>query len=137
MQNTKAPIGYWIKQADNLLTNKINAIQAEFGLNRAAWQILNSIQENENLNKHALIELMRPFVDADKIKETLADFISNDLITLTDNVALTEKGKELFKQCLEKQKEFRIITINGISPEDYQTTLETLQKIVNNIENLA
>jgi DNA-binding MarR family transcriptional regulator len=137
MQNTKAPIGYWIKQADNLLTNKIDAIQAEFGLNRTAWQILNSIQENENLNKHALIELMRPFVAVEKINKALADFISNDLITLNDNVALTEKGQELFKQCLEKQKEFRLITMKDISPEDYQTTLETLQKIVNNIEKLA
>ncbi|MCU0443769.1 MAG: MarR family winged helix-turn-helix transcriptional regulator [Microscillaceae bacterium] len=137
MQNTKVPISYWIKQADNLLTDKINAIQAEFGLNRTAWQILNSIQENENLTKHTLIELMRPFVDADKIKEALSDFISNDLIILTDDVVLTEKGKELFKQCLEKQKEFRIITMSGISSEDYQTTLQTLQKIVDNIENLA
>ncbi len=28
------PIGYWIKQADNLLTQGINKIQAEFDFSR-------------------------------------------------------------------------------------------------------
>ncbi len=46
MKSKDLPIGYWMKQADNLLTLGIDKIQAAFGFSRTDWQILNALKES-------------------------------------------------------------------------------------------
>jgi hypothetical protein len=40
------PIGYWLKRADNLRTERINRAQTENGVSRSEWQVLNILKEN-------------------------------------------------------------------------------------------
>lgn len=63
MQSNKMPIGYWIKQADELLTRGIDDIYSSSGITRTGWQILNSINEKEFIMKVDLTNLMKPFAD--------------------------------------------------------------------------
>ena len=51
MQAKKLPIGYFIKQADYLLTKGINEIQSSLGLTRTDWQILNSFNRRKGANR--------------------------------------------------------------------------------------
>ena len=44
MTNTpkpQLPIGYWLKRVDALLTTAIDQAQAEHGVSRTQWQVLN------------------------------------------------------------------------------------------------
>ncbi|MBN1984895.1 MAG: winged helix-turn-helix transcriptional regulator [Prolixibacteraceae bacterium] len=137
MENkTKLPVGYWIKQADRLLTGKIDEIQSAFGLTRTGWQLLNSINENSPAKRNALINLMLPFSDKDNTIQVLAEFNRNQITAISnrEEITLTEKGKQLFTACFEKQKQFRQKAMQNISEQEYQTTLATLQKIITNIE---
>lgn len=38
-------IGYWLNRTDNALTCHMNAILAEFGLTRTAWQVPNVVKD--------------------------------------------------------------------------------------------
>ena len=60
MQPQTPPIGYLLKKADKLLTQKIDQLQAKFGLTRLSWQVLNSISEREVRSQSDLIELLNP-----------------------------------------------------------------------------
>lgn len=135
MQTKNPPIGFWIKQADELLTKGINEIQASLKMTRTEWQILNSIHEKILIAKSELTNLMKPFADNNMIEDTLSRFHTESIIkNQNDNVLiLTEKGEELHKFCFGQQQLFREKAMTGISQQDYLTTVSTLQKMVENI----
>lgn len=138
MKNKNSPIGYWIKQADELLTKGINEIQASLELTRTEWQVLNSIHENILLSKTDLTNVMKPFADDNMIESILARFHTDDIIKTQHGkvFTLTENGQKLHKLCFEQQQLFRQKAMIGISQQDYQTTVSTLQKMAENINRI-
>ncbi|MFD0351427.1 hypothetical protein ACFQ0M_45985 [Kitasatospora aburaviensis] len=40
------PIGYWLNRTDQALTATMNALLAEYGLTRLAWQVLNVVEDD-------------------------------------------------------------------------------------------
>ena len=133
MQAKKLPIGYWIKQVDNILTKGIDDIQSSFGMTRTNWQILNIVSESETIDKIELTKIMSPFLGTDLIDGILTKLKERHLIDENDQkLILTDKGKKQHSLCLEKQKLFRKNTMTGISEQDYQVTVLTLQKIIEN-----
>lgn len=134
MQGKQLPIGYWIKQADLLLTKVTDEIQSSFGMTRTEWQILNSISEKDGIEKMNLINLMLPFADTKSVENILTKFKTRHLINEDNSkLNLTDKGTKLYSECFEKQKTLRQSVMVDISEQDYQTTVLTLVKIVENI----
>lgn len=134
MQNKKLPIGYFLKLAHDSLTKAIDGIQSHYGFNRTEWQILNSIQETISIQKQELINLLKPFADNQKIETILNELTNKNLIQMNNSqLKLTMEGKELYQKCFEMQKEFRKKSMNGISETQYQTTITTLERIIQNI----
>ena len=135
MDSNKLPIGYWVKQVDQLLTEGINKIQATFELTRSDWQILNLLSERQFTGKQTLFSTMQPFMDSTTAGQVLAALKQKGLINFVDDsLELTDLGKKQYLDCLERQKEFRQKAVKDITPEDYQTTVATLQKITNNLK---
>lgn len=132
MQSKELPIGYWIKQTDLLLTKGIDDIQSSFGMTRTDWQMLHAVSEKAFVDRVDLINLISPFADTNCIEGILTKFIAEHLIN-EHELTLTEKGIELHSACFEKQKAFRQSVMIDISEHDYQTTILTLQKVVDNI----
>lgn len=134
MQFKELPIGYWIKQADLLLTKGIDDIQSSFGMTRTDWQILHAVSEKAFVSRIDLINLISPFADTNRSEGILTKFIAEHLINEHENkLTLTGKGIALHSACFEKQKAFRQSVMIGISEHDYQITILTLQKVVDNI----
>lgn len=129
----KLPIGFWIKQVDVLLTQGINEIQAGFGLSRTGWQILNTIAENNDIKKETLMEVMQPFADTDQVQSILNNLITDNLVQGQASCTLTSTGNQLHTHCLAKQTEFRKKSMQGISEQYYEITVNTLQQIVTNL----
>ena len=136
MNNRKLPIGYWIKQVDKLLTDGIDSVQAQFGLARSDWQIIHFLSEQPSVETEKLLETMKPFMDSKVVEDILTQLCSKGLVNIINNhsLALTAKGKKQHADCLERQKEFRQTVMKDISEEDYLKTIQTLQKIVDNIK---
>ena len=136
MKPQKLPIGYWISNADTALTNGINSIHEAAGINRTGWQLLNSVKENGSMSKTALLSLLAPLTDQQSIETTLATLFNDQLLEeKQDLIFLTAKGTELHEQCLDKQKAFRLKAMQGINEQDYQNTILTLQRMVENLKN--
>lgn len=128
----KLPIGYYLKKADNLLNEGIDKVHEEAGINRLQWQILHSI--HEGYPKEKMVDVLREFANPRVIDETLDQMTENQLISQVDGLSMTEKGRVIFEQCLQEQKEFRLKAVQNISEDEYFTTIETLEKIINNME---
>ena len=58
------PIGYWLKQADNLITEQVNKVQAGNGVSRSDWQVLNTLYEVGPVSQEQIFEFMSTFADS-------------------------------------------------------------------------
>lgn len=135
MKPENLPIGYWIKKADQLLTEGIDRVQAQFGLSRTGWQVLNAIKENGNNTKEGLIVLMKPFAGVADVEKVLEQLGQEGLIEHQQGpYSLTQKGLERHETCLAGQKDFRLRCMKDISGQAYETTVSTLRKMVENLE---
>jgi hypothetical protein len=73
------------------------------------------------------------------VKKTVDTIISklihrNILSASGDNkLAITVTGKQVYQQCLEKQIDLRKRVTIGISEQDYQTAIATLQQMIRNL----
>lgn len=138
MQSKNLPIGYWIKQADEMLTKGIDEIQKLFNLTRTDWQIINSIHKNIIVERLFLFDLMKPFADSEKVEAVLTRLQNEGLLKSEDDVTLTltQQGQELYNACFEQQQVFRQKVMAGVSIADYDTTVSTLKKIIENISSI-
>ncbi len=130
----KLPIGYYLKNADRLLTEGINHIHQEMGITRTDWQILNSIHENDKIDLDKIAELLKAFADKETIENSLTALAKRQLISDNQLLSLTEEGKKLFETCLQKQKAFRQKSMEGLTQEQYEQTISFLEKLIDNLK---
>lgn len=115
MQQKQLPIGYYLKLANNLLTEKIDEIQAQHSLNRVEWQVLNTISEKLEISKNEVLELMKPLGDNQTIKSIFTKFVADGNIEATDNkLTLTTQGKFLHRSCFDTQQKLRKKAVTDI-----------------------
>jgi DNA-binding MarR family transcriptional regulator len=134
---SKLPIGYWLKQADNLLTEQINKAQAAHRVSRFEWQVLNVLEEIGNASRERIFETMRAFVDARNLEEIITGLIARGWIERSKasqaELQLSEEGRRQHEVIFATQKEIRQRAMQGISEEEYATAIRVLQRIVNNL----
>jgi len=134
------PIGYWLKQADNLLTEQINKIQAANGTSRFEWQVLNLLKELGSANKEQLFENLRTFVDASNFNEIISHLVGCGWLEQSEasqsgvgEFHLSEEGRRQYEVIFAKQKEVRERAMQGISVDEYATVVRVLQQMVSNL----
>jgi len=129
----KMPIGYYLKKVDNLLTDGINKIHAENGLTRTDWQILNTINGSGNMDRQAISGLLSEFANNETINNAISGLITNGLVSGNKELKLTDKGKEVFRTCLQKQTSFRQESMQNLTEQEYLQLIATLEKIMDNL----
>lgn len=130
------PIGYWLKRADNLLTEQINKAQTENGVTRSEWQVLNLLMENGRATHAHLFNTMSTFIDSGELDTILNNLMERGWVQTDQDAtfALTEAGRQQHAIILARQKEVRQRAMQGISQEEYLTVLRVLERLVNNLE---
>lgn len=134
--NLKLPIGYWLKQVDQLLTEQINEAQAVHGVTRADWQILNLLKENGRASDEQIFTTMCTFVDATQFQEVIYHLIDRGWIDETlasRELQLTYAGHDQHARIFATQKEVRQRAMQGISEDEYVTVIRVLQQMVGNL----
>jgi len=135
------PIGYWLKQADRRLTQRIDAAQQANGLSRVAWQVLNSLSCTETMPESQLAALMQPFVDQAGLWVVLKSLEARRQIASVGSNAgsneprysLTSIGTEVHAKAQAVQVEIRHIALDGISQDQYEIAVCVLARIVSNL----
>ncbi|MBK8901062.1 MAG: hypothetical protein IPM53_07760 [Anaerolineaceae bacterium] len=140
METTKTqtlPIGYWLKEADRLLTEQINQAQAANGVTRTEWQVLNLLAENGRTAITHLFATMQTFLAEPELQAILNRLSEQGWIAAGDDGRdwqLTEAGQHQHGRIFTTQKEVRQRAMQGISTDDYATTIRVLQQMVNNLD---
>jgi DNA-binding MarR family transcriptional regulator len=129
------PIGYWLKQADAVLTEHINQAQQNNGLSRTDWQVLNLLSERGTASWEDIAEPLRPFADGKQLEAVVHHLVARRLIEGAGELEfrLTDQGSQVHREALSAQKKVRQKAIDGVSQTEFETTLRVLQRIVANL----
>jgi hypothetical protein len=130
------PIGFWLKLVDRLIDERFAAIIEEHGVTRRQWQLLNVI-ENSSATVEQLDEAIAPFVEAgseETAVEHLAELVDSDWVVVEGSVyALTERGRAAFGRLQHVVDSLRDQTSEGLTQEQYETTLAALERMAVNL----
>jgi DNA-binding MarR family transcriptional regulator len=141
MINTESqrPIGYWLKELDRLIDMHFELQLGNASLSRRQWQLLNLLEDHPRSVPELQAEL-EPFLQeaADDLSDPLSGLVTRGWAESTDNIVnLTETGQAHFEIVKAKVADLRQALMNGISPEEYQATIDVLSRMVANLESSA
>ena len=133
---SERPIGYWLKKLDRLIDEQFEEQLGEAGLSRRQWQVINLL-EGDPRSVPELQSELEPFLqeDPDDLTDALSGLVTRGWVASQDNIVnLTETGQAQLKLIKAKVAELRQASMAGISPEEYQTTIDVLARMASNLE---
>jgi DNA-binding MarR family transcriptional regulator len=133
---SERPIGYWLKKLDRLIDEQFEQQLAEAGLSRRQWQVLSLLEEGPRSVPELQSEL-EPFLQEvpDDLTSALSGLATRGWADSQESIVkLTETGQAQFELIKAKGAELRQALMTGISPEEYQTTIDSLAKMAANLE---
>ncbi|HJY44473.1 MAG TPA: MarR family winged helix-turn-helix transcriptional regulator [Propionibacteriaceae bacterium] len=134
---SQRPIGYWLKELDRLIDKHFELQLGNAGLSRRQWQLLNLLDDHPRSVPELQAEL-EPFLQdaADDLSDPLSGLVTRGWAESTDNIVnLTETGQAHFEIVKAKVAELRQALMTGISPEEYQVTIDVLSRMAVNLES--
>lgn len=141
MQEPKSherPIGFWIKAADRLLDDAIDALHARADFTRRRWQVLNAVARQGPCAPERIVEALHPMLCPDEITSELKVLADMRMVEISaDRTTLTETGRGRLEALVRRQDGLRRRAVEGIDAEAYATTLSTLARIVANLSGLS
>jgi DNA-binding PadR family transcriptional regulator len=136
------PIGFWLKLVDRLIDDEFARTLDEHGVTRRQWQLLTILDANPASNEQ-LSTALRPFLHPDAAaeagepataEENLEELMESDWVVLEGGYyALTDRGRTLFEKLRVVVGTLRDQAADGVSQEDYETTLLTLERMAGNL----
>jgi hypothetical protein len=136
MNNTDRPIGYWLKRLDRLIDGQFERQLGDVGLSRRQWQLLNLLEDGP-MSVQELQTALEPFLqDGDDLNGALLGLVASGWADSQNNiVSVTTTGHAQFGLVKTKVAELRQTLTAGISPEDYQATVDVLARMTANLES--
>jgi DNA-binding MarR family transcriptional regulator len=129
------PIGFWLRLVDRLLEERFAAVLEEHGITRGQWQLLNVVSHGSATGEE-LERAVAPFTTADgtPVSAQLAELIESGWVEVSGTEhRLTKRGEIAHERLAEVIGELRTHSTDGISAEDYASTLGTLERMARNL----
>jgi len=132
------PIGYWLKHADNVITEHIDRVLSDNGFTRSRWQVLNIVYQAGTITRSGLFETMQTFIDASQMDEILEVLVREGWLVKrgeSDGAQLTlsDAGMDKRETVFKLQSEVRRLAMQGITEQEYATVIDVLERVVNNL----
>ena len=133
------PIGYWLKHADEVITEHIDRVLSDNGFTRFRWQVLNIVYQAGTITRSGVFDTMQTFIDARQMDEIIDGFVKEGWLVERGEgdaaqLTLTEAGKDKREAVFKLQSEVRRRAMRGITEQEYTTVIDVLQRVVKNLE---
>jgi hypothetical protein len=130
------PIGFWLKLVDRMIDERFASTIEEHGVTRRQWQLLTVLSRSE-ASVDQLDAAVAPFLssaDDESSAEHLGELIESGWVAATGaNYQITERGMTAYSRLAEVIAANREIATDGISSEDYDTMVSTLERVARNL----
>lgn len=137
------PIGYWLREADELLTRFTNRVQLANGVSRFEWQALNLVNRTPGVRAGQIGAVLLPYMDEQALSAIIGRLVDRGWIEefgLTGDDAayrVTESGVAQHERVRRAQQQVRDVAMREITHEEYVATVAVLRRIVMNLRAAA
>ena len=133
------PIGYWLKHADEVITEHVDRVLSDNGFTRSRWQVLNTIYQAGTTTRSGVFDTMQTFIDICQLDEIIDGFMEEGWLVKHGEgneaqLTLTAAGKAKRESIFELQREVRRRAMRGITEREYATVIDVLERMVRNLE---
>lgn len=133
------PIGYWLKHADEIITEHVDRVLGDNGFTRVRWQVLNIVYQAGTITTGGVFDTMQTFIDARRLDEILDGFVKEGWLVKRGEgdaaqLTFTDAGKAKREAVFELQSEVRRRAMQGITEKEYATVIDVLQRMVRNLQ---
>ena len=133
------PIGYWLKHADEVITEHADRALRDNGFTRSRWQALNTVYEADTITMSGVFGTLQTFINARQLEEIVEGFVQEGWLVKRGEgdaaeLTLTDAGKSQRETVFKLQSEVRRRAMQGITEEEYATVIDVLQRMVKNLE---
>ncbi|WP_098408881.1 MarR family transcriptional regulator [Paramicrobacterium agarici] len=131
----RPPIGLLLRTLDRLLDERFERTLGIRDISRRQWQLLNTLARRP-ATSNALTEAVAPFLDTSESAEQHLDPLKQrGLVAVNDDVyELTDAGRRTFDDLAREVQVTRELTVRGLPEGEYERTIATLQRMVENLE---
>ncbi|MGZ9932267.1 MarR family winged helix-turn-helix transcriptional regulator [Streptomyces sp. NC-S4] len=129
------PIGYWLNRTDQALTASMDAALAEFGLTRLGWQVVNAVKDDPRATDTTVLTDLAAGDDPAVLTSTVASLLTGGWVTRPqpDRLALTDGGRARLTEVARRVADFRELSAQGITREEYVTAVSVLERMTRNL----
>jgi DNA-binding MarR family transcriptional regulator len=133
------PIGYWLKHADEVITEHVDQVLSDNGFTRFRWQVLNIVYLAGTTTRSGVFDTMQTFIDARQLDEIIDGFVKEGWLVKRGEgdaaqLTLTDAGKAERETVFKLQSEVRRRAMRGVTEQDYAKVIDVLQRMVKNLE---
>ncbi|MFI9030479.1 MarR family winged helix-turn-helix transcriptional regulator [Streptomyces sp. NPDC053560] len=132
----RQPIGYWSGAASKAVVTRIRGALAELGITQPQWWVLHQVASAEDARPRAEVtELLKNYLDnAEVLAEEIDTVIARGWVTQDARATLriTPEGGALHAKAAALQEELVAERHEGITDEEYLTTIKVLQRFIHN-----
>lgn len=131
----RQPIGFWTVRAGAAIGARTRAALEAIGVTQAEWWVLHQLSLHpEGLSRAAIIRTIGPNGSVAAIDAALASAIRKGWVREAGaSLESTEVGTERFERAAHVQKALHDERMQGISEEEYVTTITVLQRTIANV----
>ena len=135
------PIGFWLQLVDRLIEERFSTALEEHGVTRRQWWLLNILSRGTAAEADLNAELPPVFPaaadgsDPETVREHLGELVESGwVVESTSHFSITVAGRTAFDALAAVIETIRRSTTDGISPEEYEQTLATLERMARNLD---
>lgn len=131
----KGPIGAVVREADQLFSNITRRTSFNGSFNRLEWHYFNFLKERKRVSEAEVMDYLSFFDSETRIQKAIDRFQREGLAKAdADGMYLSQKGEKVFEEVVQVQEMIKEKSVLDISPEAYSITMDTLQKIMDNLQ---
>ncbi len=132
------PIGYWLKYADEVITEHVDRVLSDNGFTRSRWQVLNIVYQAGTITRGGVFDTMQTFISTRQLDEIIDRFVEEGWLAKAGEgdgaqLALTDAGKAKRETIFKLQSEVRRRAMRGITEREYATVIDVLERMVRNL----
>jgi len=129
------PLNYWARTLDTMFQDEFAKTAEEVGLDRGQWQALTRLEVGA-IADDALRDGLAPFlVEGDSADAVLDRLVGDRLVEHSAHeYRLTQRGAQRIEEVQDRTAdEVRGRAIEGLSEEEYDALLSTLERVATNL----
>jgi hypothetical protein len=131
----RQPIGFWTVRAGEAIRARTRGALHDIGVTQPEWWLLHqlSLQEGD-VDREATVEKIGHNDTPEAIVSAIASAVDKGWIVEAGSTLLfTDSGSQQFRRAFELQTTLQAERMQGITEDEFVTTIRVLQKTIENV----